>query len=284
MRLWLAFLALAAVVGARSDVATPLAAVKRRHVAEAEASLHREHIGRIHRVISMSLYGDDSDYAFGAIENAMIVRRDWPSWKLWVFHDEGIDQSTLTVLRDLGVVLHPRTAPGIKDHNPMFWRFEVAKQTNVTRFLIRDCDARLTPRDKAAVDEWIASNQFFHVMRDHPFHGMPVMGGMWGAVGGFLPHAFFDAPRTTIIVYNDDQQKLKKYVWPFARRHALVHDSFFCEKDDFKGTKWRPFPQQRVSKFDFVGNKYLNENRYLGLNLTQECPVTCRKHVEWASC
>jgi hypothetical protein len=113
---------------------------------------------------------------------------------------------------------------------------------------------------------------------------MPVMGGMWGAVGGFLPHAFLDAPQTTKTVYNDDQQKLKKYVWPFARRHALVHDSFFCEKDDFKGTKWRPFPQQRVSKFDFVGNKYLNENRYLGLNLTQECPVACRKHVEWASC
>ena len=44
----------------------------------------------------------------------------------------------------------------------------------------RDLDARLGDRDQAAVQEWLQSNKAFHITRDHPEHGGPILGGAWG--------------------------------------------------------------------------------------------------------
>ena len=36
-------------------------------------------------------------------------------------------------------------------------------------------------RERDAVDEWIASNKTFHIMRDHIWHdGIEILAGMWG--------------------------------------------------------------------------------------------------------
>ena len=65
--------------------------------------------------------------------------------------------------------------------DPMVWRFLVASDKNVERYIVRDIDSRLSVREKQAVDEWIKSGKMFHVMRDHPSHShYPMSGGMWG--------------------------------------------------------------------------------------------------------
>lgn len=51
---------------------------------------------------------------------------------------------------------------------------------------MRDADARLSQRDYAAVQEWMTSTRPFHSFKDHSLHKVPIMGGMWGAVGGLL--------------------------------------------------------------------------------------------------
>lgn len=66
------------------------------------------------------------------------------------------------------------------------WRYYVSTDPTVSRFVARDIDARLSHRDKAAVDEWIDSGLYFHTMHDHVAHQPPIMGGLFGAVGGFL--------------------------------------------------------------------------------------------------
>lgn len=35
-------------------------------------------------------------------------------------------------------------------------------------------------REKAAVEEWFDIGMPFHIMRDHPYHGMALLAGMWG--------------------------------------------------------------------------------------------------------
>ena len=50
-------------------------------------------------------------------------------------------------------------------------------------FIIRDADSRLTPRDAAAVVDWLRQgvNFTFHCIRDHPSHSLySVSGGLWG--------------------------------------------------------------------------------------------------------
>ena len=66
----------------------------------------------------------------------------------------------------------------------------------VKRFIVRDSDARLLPRERAAVDEWIASEKPFHAMRDYPAHTDPIMAGCWGGnnalIGLELGHKILD--------------------------------------------------------------------------------------------
>jgi hypothetical protein len=70
----------------------------------------------------------------------------------------------------------------------MFWRFFAATDPSISRFISRDVDSRLMPRDAAAVVAWEASGLPVHVIRDHPSHSRyPMSGGLWGCVRGALP-------------------------------------------------------------------------------------------------
>ena len=47
----------------------------------------------------------------------------------------------------------------------------------VSEFHSRDLDSVPSPREVEAVKEWLASkNKTFHIMRDHPYHRVPILG------------------------------------------------------------------------------------------------------------
>lgn len=58
----------------------------------------------------------------------------------------------------------------------MLWRFSIAGDESVDRYVIRDVDSRLNTRERLAVQDWIESGFPLHVMRDHPYHVAPIMG------------------------------------------------------------------------------------------------------------
>ena len=76
-----------------------------------------------------------------------------------------------------------RVQPGTQDLFPMLWRFLPVLDPQVELAMSRDLDSRFTAREAAAVAEWRAGEcpGSLHAMRDHPWHGVPVMGGGWGA-------------------------------------------------------------------------------------------------------
>jgi hypothetical protein len=47
----------------------------------------------------------------------------------------------------------------------------------VEAFASRDADSFIEPREVAAVNEWMRSGKFGHIMRDHPWHGAVMLGG-----------------------------------------------------------------------------------------------------------
>ena len=65
--------------------------------------------------------------------------------------------------------------------NGMFWRFQPLADPTVEIFGSRDADSFLSEREEAAVSAWLRSGEQFHIMRDGPFHSIPVLGGLWGA-------------------------------------------------------------------------------------------------------
>jgi hypothetical protein len=49
----------------------------------------------------------------------------------------------------------------------------------VDTFMSRDADSVILPRERDAVVQWLASNQSFHMMRDHPAHCIFMLGGLY---------------------------------------------------------------------------------------------------------
>ena len=135
------------------------------------------------------------------------------------------------------------------DWRGLFWRFYPASDPDVAVMVSRDTDSRLTARERAAVDEWLASDRDFHVMRDHPEHDVSILGGMWGVRNG-PPRdmrALIDAQR-----HDDrwqvDQEFLDAVIAPRVRRApAWSTMSIFAR---------RPFPCARVDARMLVGGPF----------------------------
>jgi hypothetical protein len=64
--------------------------------------------------------------------------------------------------------------------NAMQWRFLPIDEEDVDIFISRDLDSRFSFREIQSINEWINSNKTIHIMRDHPHHSSPILGGMWG--------------------------------------------------------------------------------------------------------
>ena len=180
------------------------------------------------------------------------------------------------------------------------WHFEnngwcswnIGNHTFLILVMSRDLSSALTLRERAAVDAWLSSKKSFHAMRDHPFHGVPMLGGMWGfrpSMDPTLSHMIRDKIHNPELVRKysgtGDQTFLSQEVWPHAKASAIVHDSFLC-RHDF-GQKSQPFPTQRPSANQtncFVG--CVRPCCGKGTMPFGECPKQCRppNHPEWIYC
>ena len=204
------------------------------------------------KIISFSLWGKDPKYTIGAIENAKLVNEIYQGWIGRFYCGKSVPENIINTLKDT-----PNTEVISMDEDGdwtgMFWRFLACKDSDV--MISRDTDSRLSLREKLAVDEWLKSNKDFHIMRDHPYHSMEILGGMWGCRNGILNDIEED-----IIKYNKgnfwqvDQNFLKEKIYPKILKNSLTHDSFFKVEINTK-----PFPSERINK-EFVGDVFDENN------------------------
>ena len=137
----------------------------------------------------------------------------------------------------------------------MFYRFLVADDASVDRYIIRDTDSRLNARDAIAVQEWILSKRPIHIVRDHVNHCIPMNGGMWGGVKGAihnmkqLIHDWSNKDE-----YGADLHFLEDVIWPsvYDSTVSLQHDSYCCDKYSAA----RPFPTKRYPNYQHVGQVF----------------------------
>lgn len=204
-------------------------------------------------VISYSLFGSNPLYLVGAISNTQRAKKIYPGWVCRFYVDSSVPENILDSLRTDGAeVIVKNVGAGMSG---MMWRFEVASDPEVNYFIVRDVDDRLTCRERSAVDEWIASGKNFHVMRDHPNHRYPMMGGMWGGVSGTIPelNSMLDTYRASHDMgFWSDMGFLNDCLWEnFVKPNHISHDEY-----------WRPTGVERKFSMPlegigtFVGNKY----------------------------
>jgi protein O-GlcNAc transferase len=216
------------------------------------------------KLISFSLWGDKPEYTIGAVKNADLAARLFPDWTCVFYCFQSVPRDIISQLQSRQNVI-VRMVEGdynITDSRGMFHRFLPADEEGVEYMMSRDSDSRLSDRERLAVEEWLASGADLHVMRDHPYHGAPMLGGMWGVRGGKLKgiaqameefHPSSDK--------GQDQSFLWEWVWDKARDGELsvcVHDPFFQKA---------PFPQGSARGEEnggvwFVGQIFDENDKY----------------------
>ncbi len=178
------------------------------------------------RIIAFSLWGDDAVYTEGALANARLAETLYPGWRCRFYVGTTVPDAIVARLAERpNVELVLRAEPG--DWRAALWRFQPAFEEGDVTLLVRDADSRLGERERVAVEAWLASENDLHIMRDHPFHTVPILGGMWGVRRGLLAplRARYEAHRAGDY-WQCDQEFLAAHVYPFARGEALEHDEF----------------------------------------------------------
>ena len=167
----------------------------------------------------------------------------------------------------------------------MFWRFLVADDPAVDKFVVRDSDSRLNTRERLAVEEWVQSGKAVHSIRDHPNHDRPLNGGLWGGTKNAVPDMAQLIKRwSNRDAYMGDLDFLNQLVWtkPGVRNSQMSHDAYTCHK--YPNAK--PFPAPRPPDFQHVGQVFLGDGRprqddITSFMLNRQAPRQCRGDPAW---
>ena len=208
------------------------------------------------KVVSFSLWGDNPKYTIGAIKNAELLNDIYnDGWTARFYCGMSVPDNIIEKLESIDNCQVIRMD---EDGNwdGMFWRFYPASEDDVDVMVSRDTDSRLNEREKSAVDEWLKSDKSFHIMRDHPWHGTQILGGMWGVRGNILKDMkrMIDGYKKGNF-WQVDQNFLKNNIYHMVRNDSFVHDEFFNYES------WRrPFPQKRKGR-QFVGEGFSYDDK-----------------------
>ena len=204
-------------------------------------------------VIAYSLWGDHPMYWIGALKNIEQVKNYFPGWICRFYIDNSCRQDLIDSIK--GDNVETILVDSKDSFHGMFWRFWAAADPEVNIFLSRDCDSRFSDRELSAINEWLASDKDFHIMRDHPYHTVPILGGMWGCRNGILRSNInlLDLIKswTHFSIKGCDQDFLGQVIYPMIKDNAMEHSEFNLQ---FGGII-RPFTHIR-NDHEFVGDVF----------------------------
>lgn len=225
-------------------------------------------------VVAFTLYHDAAIFNEGALKQVMLYdaySKSGPvDWKLHFYVGRSVPAWLLQRLEALGARVF-FMGDLEEDCTASFWRNH-ALLCDYDYYLFRDVDTRLSRRERLALEEFFSSEAEFHVMRDHPMHMAPMMPGLWGCsrrgrdrINGRLPvvppvtfyeniNRWFGSNHTSNVFPLVDQIWLWRYVWPIARKRALIHSELATSRFH-GGYPSRGFPIRREIE-EYVGKGF----------------------------
>lgn len=210
----------------------------------------------------------------------------FPDWVCRFYVDSSVPDEVIEQLKANGAeIVEVKPEEGMTGGIAgMFWRFLVADDETVDRFIVRDVDSRLNMREKAAIDEWIKSGKKIHSLRDHPNHNYIFNGGMWGGVKGAIKDMRGKIQewkrKKSLTNYIDDMHFLNSMVYPEIQNDFLAHDSYHCKRY----ANSMSFPTPRLG-YEHVGQVF-DENDVpretdMAFIRKTESPLECRRKPDW---
>lgn len=187
------------------------------------------------KVFSFCLYGTESNYYLGLLENIKLIREEFPGFDIFVY--KGVCDPSWIVPN--ATVIETGREGAIN----MLYRYLPLTFAEVG--FVRDADSRITERDRWCIRDFLESPQFYHMIRDHIWHKSPIMGGLFG----WKRSLDLDLDLSSSTGYGYDEHYLSNVVYPRVRSRLLVHTNIL----GLVGEVTRRIPPMRDPS-DFVGN------------------------------
>jgi len=221
------------------------------------------------KIISFGIWGNNPLYTNGLIKNCYNIKTNYPEWNVWVYYNNTVPSEIISHLTNLGISLFHIDNVNTTGTNSV-WRFYPTMDESVDILLSRDCDSRITNREMHLVNEWINSDKELHIIRDHAWHQMPILAGMFGLKRGSLMNTFKDELSKhlngiSIIqnindkslldsnMYQFDELFLQEKIFPLSAHKRMTHISAGAM---YEGDIIIPPPINN----DFIGNKINQDN------------------------
>jgi hypothetical protein len=161
--------------------------------------------------------------------NLLLSKTVYPEWTCRFYFDDSVPLGTIDFLARNGAeMIDAKDFPLVPGY---FRRFLPLSDPGVKRFIVRDCDSRVSVAEAKLVTDWITSGYSFHVIRDHVLHNDLILAGLWGGradcdidILDLFRRYFSKGPTNK---YGHDQLMLATMVWPQIRSRCLVHDKYY---------------------------------------------------------
>ena len=188
-------------------------------------------ITKLRTVISFSLYGNVSKYIGGLIENCKNINKIYPNFWIYVYLGNDFDRSIMDN-KFLDIKNLEFIETGKSGHEVMSYRFFTIDRPEVGIAFSRDADSEINERDQYCINRFIESSYMFQIIRDHPMHGLAILGGTWGIKKGLLNfhiESIFNEYKlkNSINKFGNDQDFLCDIIYPLVRNRAVVFDGYF---------------------------------------------------------
>ena len=216
------------------------------------------------KVISFSLWGKNPKYTIGALKNASLAPSIYPDWICRFYIRKDVPEPIITQLTSYPhceiIQIEDDIAyqEGHNNTTGTLWRFLPASDPEVEVMISRDCDSRLSVREKQMVDEFISSPHQFHNIKDHPNHyNWKILAGMWGVKKNTISN--IDKEITDYI----NQPNISFTRWLDQRFLNMMYDKYTLEPLSMNHFTSEPnfeikYPRQG---YEFIGEVYDENNK-----------------------
>jgi len=191
-------------------------------------------------LISYSLYGSNKRYVDALIANIDFINLRYSEiFSLMIVIGEGVPEHTVKKISESNVIVVSNEEKELRGIWPDFYRHYPVLSYQGLGCFFRDADSYLSVNEIESMIRFIKSDYTYHIVRDHPKHLAPIMGGLFGikSMGYekvkkiFLEHCHkYDFSSKSDILHlgaaRGDQLILADYVYPFIYKESYIESNF----------------------------------------------------------
>jgi len=204
------------------------------------------------KVISFCVYGTHEKYLKGLTKNLEIINDKLPEFYTYIHVGQDITEDYIneySKFSNVKIIKTELTGPVL-----MFKRLIPIDDDDVEICFSRDIDSRINYRDMWTINEFIKSDKKFHIIRDHYWHKMRIMGGCCGVkkIDGLNISNEMEAwkKQNPNITYGSDELFLREIIYPKIKSICLIHSNIV----GYLHEKITRITIPLESEYDFIGN------------------------------